>query len=179
MYSSTASWSALGSVSFQPGMDVRGVPCAMVRSSSLSVLAEVAAEMRFPGRGDKNGALGPSPFPVVPWQSIQCSRYKVWPRCRPSEGWASTTPVPPQTSKAMSGRQWAQARRTHQADGIHVRDERVRESAPDGFCRAVMGFGCITMGHTVAAAFKIWRRSAARSCSERDGEGRCWQSRTV
>lgn len=30
----------------------------MVRSSSVSVLAEVAAEMRFPGRGDRNGALG-------------------------------------------------------------------------------------------------------------------------
>lgn len=56
MYWRTACWSSAGSTFFQAGMAVRGFPWAMVRSSSVSVLAEVAAEMRLPGRGDRNGA---------------------------------------------------------------------------------------------------------------------------
>lgn len=62
------------STACQAGMAVCDLPCAMVRSSSLSVLAEVAAEIRFPGLGDRNGALIPSPLPLAPWQSIQCWR---------------------------------------------------------------------------------------------------------
>lgn len=47
-------------------MEVWGFPFAMILSNSLSDFAEVAAETRFPGLGERKGALAPSPLPSVP-----------------------------------------------------------------------------------------------------------------
>lgn len=71
MYARTSRCCSMESVPLQPRIAVRGLPSAMACNSSLSDFAEVAAEMRLAGRGDRNVASCPSPRPVGPWQTTQ------------------------------------------------------------------------------------------------------------
>ena len=72
MYARTARCSSSDNRSFQPAMAVRGRPLAMILRRSWSDLAEVWAEIKLPGRGDKEMAWIPSPRPSGPWQPAQC-----------------------------------------------------------------------------------------------------------
>ncbi len=135
MYASTSRCSSEESVPFQARIAVRGLPSAIACNNSLSDFAEVAAEIRLAGRGDRNAASCPSPRPVGPWQTTQCWSYSTRPRCGSPIGVARGAVVgKPATIKPRHSAKMSWRRRSN-AGSIRMIG---RAAGGDGFPRATL-----------------------------------------